>query len=475
MTSRVKIVSTIGPATARAEALKQLQNAGMSVARLNGSHGSQDWHRATIALIRSAAPGIPILLDIPGRKIRTTMLVKEPSFSAGDTVILTTDTAHDGSEKVPVNYDRLHEDLEAGNIIFADDGTLRFTVSAIQGRDIICRADTDGSLKSCKGINVPYVKLRRKLVTEKDHLMIAFAKANGVDFVGISFVESAEHIEEIRKIIGATAPKIVAKVENNGGMANVREIARTADVIMVDRGDLSVETELETVAVMQKEIIREARRFATPVIVATEMLHTMIENPYPTKAEVGDVTNAVLDGAAAVMLSGETAVGRYPIESVKLMRRVIDAACDMQIKSLPQGNPDWDIPDAVQEAAAAIARSLPVTKIVVITRSGYAARRLANCELRQPILAISDDAATATAFNMLPGTEGIFVDIEFRRTGSEHIPNCLHELWRRQRITSDDLLLVVSLVYPKTGNRMNLIELHNVADLSHTFGWTQPR
>jgi len=147
----------------------------------------------------------------------------------------------------------------------------------------------------------------------------------------------------------------------------------------------------------------------------------------------------------------------------------------MQIKSLHQGNPDWDIPDAVQEAAAAIARSLPVTKIVVITRSGYAARRLANCELRQPILAISDDAATATAFNMLPGTEGIFVDIEFRRTGSEHIPNCLHELWRRQRITSDDLLLVVSLVYPKTGNRMNLIELHNVADLSHTFGWTQPR
>ncbi len=210
--NRTKIVATIGPATSTPDSLRQLADAGMSVARLNGSHADLDWHAATIRTIRETLPDTPILLDIPGRKIRTTLLEFEPSFVTGETIILTTETDHDGREKVPVNYPHLHEDLSVGDTVLADDGTLRFTVVAVAGRDITCRAEVDGTLKSRKGINVPNVNLKTELVTERDHLMMAFARDNGVDFVGVSFVESADHVEAIRALANGSWPRIVAKI-----------------------------------------------------------------------------------------------------------------------------------------------------------------------------------------------------------------------------------------------------------------------
>ncbi len=248
----------------------------MSIARLNGSHASLDWHASAISLIRKAAPDVPILLDIPGRKIRTAQLQKEPSFGVGDTVTLTTDAGYRGHDKVLVNYSQLHADLARGDGGLADDGQLGFTVVDIQANDIVCRAETAGKLRSAKGINVPKVKLGTALVTERDREMLAFARTRGVDMVGISFVESAEHVRKIREIIGARQPSIVAKVENLGAMTNLDEIVGVADAIMIDRGDLSVETSLEDVALAQKKILAAARRAASPVIVATEMLHSMI-------------------------------------------------------------------------------------------------------------------------------------------------------------------------------------------------------
>lgn len=471
--SRVRIVATIGPATNNAKALRALAQAGMNVARLNGSHGDLDWHRATIALLRDTLPDTPILLDIPGRKIRTAGLAHEPSFAVGDTVTLTTDASHDGSRKVPVNYDRLHEDLKAGHTILADDGTLRFTVTEVRGRDILCRAETPGTLRSRKGINVPFVKLNTALVTDRDRKMVGFARETGVDFIGISFVESAAHVDAIRELAGKDGPRIVSKVENQGGLDHMEEIMAATDAAMIDRGDLSVETNLESLTLFQKRIIDAARAAGKPVIVATEMLHTMIDNDFPTKAEVSDITNAVLDGTSALMLSGETAVGRHPVAAVALMRQVANAA-----EGYLQGRLDdadavarRSVPRAMEDAIALICRTLPISKIVAVTRSGYAARAVAARQVRQPIIAVSNDARAARSFNILPGVTGEHVGVPFSRTSTDHIVACLEALWRRGRLSAEDLVLVTAVGYPKSGNRMNLVQTHAVSDLIDTLGW----
>ena len=470
--SRTRIVATIGPASCTPQTLKNMAAAGMGVARLNGSHGSLDWHQKTIALLRETLPEIPILLDIPGRKIRTGQLSNEPLFKAGDIIILTTDPNYRGEQKVVINNSQLHKDLNVGDIIFADDGTLKFTVAAIEATDISCRAETSGQLKSRKGINVPYVQLRGKPVTDRDGEMIKFAKENGVDFVGISFVESASHVEEIRAIIGSSWPRIVSKIENRGGLQNMEEVIKATDAIMIDRGDLAVETSLEHVAIFQKRILRCARMHAKPVIVATEMLHTMINNPQPTKAEVTDITNAVLDGASATMLSGETAVGAYPSIAISTMR-TISAAAESLVQETMQSDlvSSSSVPQAMSGAINLLCRNLPITKIIAITMSGFAARTISAETLSQPILAVSNDKMAARSFNLLAGVKGVYVDIPFSKNTTEHIVKCLTELWRRQEINHDDFLLVTAVAYPRSGNRMNLIQTHAVADLIETLNW----
>jgi pyruvate kinase len=469
--SQRKIICTIGPVTAAPEKLRELNEAGMDVARLNGSHADMEWHANIIAVIKEVLPDTPILLDIPGRKIRTTALKVEPTFSDGDTIILTTDTSHDGSKKVPVNYGNLHRDLSAGHIILADDGTLRFTVIAIDGQDIVCRADVDGQLKSRKGINVPHVSLGTQVMTERDHSMIEFAKTHGVDYIGISFVESADHVSAVRDAIAGSSPRIVSKVENRGGLANVAAIAEVSDALMIDRGDLSVETNLEDVTLNQKRIIDVARQSGKPVIVATELLHTMIENRFPTKAEVSDITNAVLDGCAATMLSGETAIGKHHIDVVRLMRQVSDTASSYRQEQMSTERSGQDVPQAIEDAIALICRQLPVDKIIAVTKSGFAAEKIAVREPRQPILAVSNERETARAMNLLQGTEGVYVDIPFSRTSTDHLMACLELLWREERIVDDEMILVTAVGYPRSGNRMNLIQTHVVGDIVQTLGW----
>ena len=474
MTNHTKIVATIGPVTNKRESLLDLAGAGMGVARLNGSHNTQSWHAEIIALIRDCLPHIPILFDLPGRKVRTTALAVEPSFVEGDRIILTTDLRHDGREKIPLTHPGLHESLSPGDVIFADDGTLRFTVVDIQGRDIICRAECGGTLLSGKGINVPSVNLATELITPIDREMVAFSQEHGVDFVGVSFVESGEQIVALRSLIDARSPQLVAKVESRRGLENVEEIVAETDVIMIDRGDLSVETSLEHVALFQKRILDVACAAGKPVIVATEMLHTMIDNPFPTKAEVSDITNAVLDGCTAMMLSGETAVGAYPVEAVSMMRNIAEAAEKHVQETLGnnEGTSDHWAPREMGKAIAQLCRALPVTKIVAVTRTGYAARMISSHHPRQPILAVSDDFMAARSFNLLSGTEGIFVDVPFSRTSTDHIADCLEDLWRRGKLDEDDLILVSAVSYPKSGNRMNLLQTHHVGDLIQTLGWS---
>jgi pyruvate kinase len=243
---------------------------------------------------------------------------------------------------------------------------------------------------------------------------------------------------------------------------------------MIARGDLSVETRLETIAIYQKNIIEKARVFGIPVIVATEMLHTMIVNPFPTKAEVSDITNAILDGAAATMLSGETAVGEYPVEAVHLMRGIASEATLYSLASKAHGNntpKQQDATQVIEDAADFISRSLPINKIIVITRSDYTARMISVRTPSQPIIAVSNDLMTARSFNLLNGTEGVYIDATFSDMTVDHIPFCLKELWVRKKIVDTDHILLLSGLNPKSGTRMNLLQTYQVSDLSGSLGW----
>ncbi len=473
--NRTKIVATIGPRTNNAESIRDLVAAGMSVARLNAAHGDLGWHAEAIDLIRNVGPEVPILIDLPGGKVRTRELERALDFKTGDRITFTTSAVEPNDRKVPVSGTALHDNLTVGDVVSADDGAVSFTVVEIAGADVVCEAKCSGALRSCKGISLPSSSAPDQL-TNRDREIIDFATRKGVDFVGVSFVSGANHVEAARALAGKGGPRIIAKIESQSGLDHLEEIAESADALLIDRGDLSVQTSLETLVMSQKRIMAEARAAAKPVIIATEMLHSMIENPVPTKAEVCDISNAVLDGATALMLSGETAVGKFPVQAVSVMRRIAAAVDDHDQVNLDREAEAGTrgIPPAITEAVSLLTRRLPVTKIVAITIGGYAAQMVAASRPRQPILGVSNDPATVRRLNLLHGTEGVYVDIPFSRSSTDHIARCLEILWRHGRVVDEDLVLVTSLGYPRPGNRMNMIQMHAVADLAQALRWEIP-
>jgi pyruvate kinase len=471
--SRVKIVATIGPATAQPETLRALREAGFDVARLNGSHADFEWHARTIGLLRDILPDVPVLLDIPGRKIRTGVLPAPIEIAAGERVAFTTDTSYTGSAKIPVTYARLHADTAPGDTMVTDDGRLKLAVSEIAGTDVVCQALTAGKLFSGNGLHVPGATLRAPFLSTRDRQLIDFACERGLDFVGLSFVESGAQVDAVRSMMSKQAPAIISKVETRAALEHLDDITRASDALMIDRGDLAMATDLERIALIQKDVLAKAQRAACPVIVATEMLHSMITNPVPSKAEVSDVANAVFDGAAAVMLSGETAIGQYPLDAVSIMRRVIDAASRYGERPAVEDvlGKTATVPEAVADGIALVCRRLHVTKIVAITRTGYAARMIAARRPEQPILAVTNDQEAVRKFNLLRGVKGVYVDTPFSRASMEHVPHCLEGLWRQGELVDEDLVVVTAVAYPKSGNRMNLIEMYKIADLRENQGW----
>jgi len=473
MNNKVKIIATIGPKTASKVFLKKMHKAGMSVARLNGSHNNLEWHKETIKLIQRVLPNTPILLDIPGKKIRTALLKHEPNFKISQEIILTSEPGYDGLEKVSLTNKVLHKYLTVGDIIFADDGTLKFIVSKIEGKDIFCSAQINGTLKSSKGINVPHVNFGGELITERDKFMIKFAIANKVDLIGISFVESAKHVNKIRDLLKNTDIKIVSKVENRKGLDNLEGILTTTDVVMIDRGDLSTETDIESLAFNQKNIISRCVYHSKPVIVATEMMDSMIESPYPTKAEILDISNSILDGATATMLSGETAIGKFPVESINIMSNISLHA--MKARNLQILNNAEEPYNVMGKAISSLCRSTLITKIIAITISGFAARIISSQSIKQPIIAITNNEKLAKSFNIYSGTEGIYIKTKFYKDNQNHIPKCLYFLWNKNIIKSNDNILVVSLSFPGSGKRMNTLQTHQVRDLEKLFYWKKTK
>lgn len=473
---KTKIVATLGPETAKPESIARLIECGLNIVRLNGSHNTLDWHIETIRTVRKVSPLIPILVDLPGRKIRTAAFENNFTFKVGDTLVLTSDLDYKGKDKALINYANFHNDLKVGNSILADDGTLKFIVKKIEGKDLFCEAQVAGILKQCKGINVPYVKVNTPLISERDIRIIEMCKKENVDFVGVSFVESGDHVDEVYKHLKGSNVEVIAKIENQFGVDNLDTIVQKSFGILIDRGDLSAETKVENISLQQKRILREANRFGKPVIVATEMLHTMIENPLPTKAEVNDITNAILDGGSATMLSGESAIGKFPFEAVETMKKIA-----IEVESY-QGHADGlnldittkDTPNIIGKCISEVSKNLPITKIICFTNSGFAARMISRYRLNQEIIAITDSVDKARKFNLYWGvTPYCSKQVEFRPEKSEHITQGLKELYENKIITKYDTIVVTAVRFPskEAHTLMNYFEIHKIEELSQALNW----
>ncbi len=403
---RTKIVCTIGPASGSYKLIEELIKKGMDVARLNFSHGNYEGHLQKIEYIRQASlkagKTVAILQDLEGPKIRIRKIEKEPIFlKEGSSFILTNRKVIGDEQEVSITFPSLPQKVKQGDYIFLADGTLELKVKETTFTDIICRVIRGGKLSSRKGINIPNISLDISSLTEKDYQDILFGIKNKVDFIGLSFTRRAEDVLKVRKILeenGAEDISLIAKIEKKEAIDNLKEIIEASDGIMIARGDLGVEIPLENVPFVQKNIIKKCNFVGKPVITATQMLMSMVNGPRPTRAEVTDVANAILDGTDAIMLSEETAVGEYPLEAVETMNRIAlkaEKAIDYEkILSERSLSVKPTNPDAISHATCQVALNLKAKAIVTFTFSGSTARMVSRYRPSVPIIAASTQDST---------------------------------------------------------------------------------
>jgi pyruvate kinase len=417
---RTKIVCTLGPASSDAAILAAMLRAGMNVARFNFSHGTREEHWARMEALReaSAVTGIPVavLLDTEGPELRLGRLFEEPlRLEPGREVVLVPEGEPLDRYVLPVNYPRLAEEVRPGDLILLADGLVALRVmEAAEGR-VRCLVCDGGEITSRKGVNVPGAELSLPALTEKDREDLVFGVRHGIDFVAVSFVRRASDVLAVRQVLEELEADvdIIAKIENREGVERIDEIIKVADGIMVARGDLGVEIPAEDVPLVQKMIIEKCNRAGKPVITATQMLESMIHHPRPTRAEASDVANAILDGTDAVMLSGETAVGRYPVEAVETMARIVCRAESAiryeEILARRAQGPARTVTDAISHATCAAARDLGAAAIVTSTQTGYTARMVAKYRPRAPIVAATPRPEVRRKLLLVWGVQPVLV------------------------------------------------------------------
>ncbi len=415
---KTKIVCTMGPNSDDREVLRQMALNGMDVARFNFSHGDHEEHRKRLALLESVREelDLPIaaLLDTKGPEIRTGTLKggRKVMLKEGGTYVLTTEEITGDENRGFINYDGLVEDVQAGSRILIDDGLIELEVREIRGCEIVCRIINGGELGERKGVNVPNVKVRLPALTEKDLEDIQFGIEAGFDFVAASFVRNAEAVREIRRLLDENGSRmqIISKIENAEGIEHIDEIIEASDGIMVARGDMGVEIPAEKVPHIQKILIRKCNEACKVVITATQMLDSMIRNPRPTRAEVADVANAVYDGTDAVMLSGETAMGNYPVEAVRMMSQIVEDS-EQYLDYLSyqrrrvRGEHAGNISNAVCYSSVATAQELGAKAIVAPTISGFTARMLSKWRPKTPVVGLSPSMASVRQMQLYWGVK----------------------------------------------------------------------
>jgi pyruvate kinase len=459
---KTKIVCTIGPATSSPEMIRELIIAGMNVARLNFSHGDMDDHRKLIKRIRDAADElnqvVAIMADLPGPKIRVGVIENEPMIlRKNDRITLTTKDILGKDSVIPVQYKQIADSVLPGSPIYLSDGFIQLNCDAIENEDIHCKVVVGGPLFSKKGINLPGSKIYVSPITGKDLEIIDFALKEGISIFCLSFIESRDDVVQARNYIeskGKTA-FLVSKIEREQAVKNIDSILQETDAIMVARGDLGVEVTIDEVPIIQKKIIHKANLLSKPVITATQMLESMISNIRPTRAEATDVANAIIDGTDAVMLSGETAVGKYPVETVKMMATIAKSTekwrdhttlgLELMTKAIHKMNPT--IEDVISIQVNEALRSLPVRYVITPTVSGKTSRLISRFQPNVWILAFSRNSLTCEQLTLQYAVYPVFVILKVH----EWEATIMDSLKRLGNIEPGDLVLLTQGQVPGGG------------------------
>ena len=467
---KTRIVCTIGPSSESPAMLQDLIRGGMNVARLNFSHGDFNYHKKLIENIRSAATAtgrrVSIMADLPGPKIRIGDLTAEPiELLPGELFTLTTEQMIGDRQRASVTFDRLPQSVKPGDRLFLNDGYIQLLVVEVQGTDVVCRVVAGGELRSRKGLNLPGIDLGMSAFTDRDRDCLAFALAQGVDAVSQSFVQNAADILAVRQAAAELGhqPFVIAKIERSSALDVIDEIIEAADGIMIARGDLGVEVPIEQIAVVQKDLIRRANRQAKPVITATQMLESMTNNRRPTRAEATDVANAILDGTDCVMLSGESAMGKFPVEAVATLVGIA-AATEPRRRQLGVRElfPDTDLKGRLQPGhliALAVEASLQYVTpaaVFVPTRSGATARSIGR--FRPPVwmIALSPEERTCQNLQFSSGVQPVKLAEDPEDWGA-----FVRDYHRQYPLQGETVLLTSgpSQEHPNTNHRMEIIEL----------------
>lgn len=420
---KTKIIATLGPVSNSPEMVKKLIETGMNAVRINFSHGSHESHGETINTVKKVREElgmpIPLVLDTKGPEIRTKLLKEEPvKLEKGNKFTLTTDDIEGDATKVSVTYEDFAKDLSVGATVLIDDGLIELKVLEINGNDVVCEIINTGMLGSRKGINLPNVSIKLPALTEKDIEDIKFGIKMGFDYIAASFIRSASDVLSIRKVLeenNGTDIKIISKIENREGVDNIDEILEVTDGIMVARGDLGVEIPFEEVPIIQKQLIEKCKAKGKLVVTATQMLESMITNPRPTRAEASDVANAIYDGTDAIMLSGETAKGSFPVEAVNAMVRIatkIESSIDYVQKFYKNNSAKiTNVTDAISHATCTTAHDLNAPCIVAVTKSGFTVREVSKYRPKSIILGLTPDERVQRQLNLTWGCYPHLVDI----------------------------------------------------------------
>lgn len=474
---KTKIVCTIGPASESVDKLEELMEAGMNVSRLNFSHGNHEEHAARIKNIRVAAEKtgkkVGILLDTKGPEIRTNDMENGAiDLKTGQECIISMKEVVGTAEKFSVTYERLIEDVHTGAKILLDDGLIGLEVISIDkaNNEIKTKVLNSGTLKNKKGVNVPGVSVQLPGITEKDAQDILFGIEQGVDFIAASFVRRAKDVLEIRQLLeenNGSHIQIIPKIENQEGVDNINEILEVSDGLMVARGDLGVEIPAEEVPLVQKDLIKKCNALGKPVITATQMLDSMQRNPRPTRAEASDVANAIFDGTDAIMLSGETAAGQYPVEAVQTMHNIASRAEQAldhkELLSARSKDTDHNITDAIGQSVAHTALNLDVNAIITPTESGHTARMISKYRPKAPIIAATSNDHVVRRLALV---WGVYPQLgQKAETTDEMLAVAVDESVNSGLVSHGDLVVITAGVPVGEAGTTNLMKIHVVGDV----------
>jgi pyruvate kinase len=464
---KAKIICTIGPASRRKKVVEQLVSSGMNVARLNLSHGTHNEHRKAIETIRASAKKkdrpVAVMLDLKGLKIRVGSLKGgSVNLKSGSTVTFTSRNIKGDDRLIPILYSRLAKDLNAGDRIFIDDGLLQFRVLSKEKGRLAAKVVEGGLLKERKGVNLPGVRISASAITAKDRKDISFGIEAGVDYIAVSFVTTKMDIKRVKNLLkrkNSDMP-VIAKIETRQALDNIDDIINISDGVMIARGDLGVEVPTEEVPLLQKRIIDSCNRQLKPVITATQMLESMTEHVHPTRAEAADVANAVIDGTDALMLSAETAAGKYPVKSLRMMGKIIKYTEEHKSDFIPVVEHSESFAHAIAESACSAAIDIRARVIVAFSRSGFTALLVSKFRTHIPIRGFTVDEGIRRRMNLYHGIKPF--TMKFPRSTDEMISESERRLLEKGIVRKGDTIVIVATSPFALGGKTNIMKLHRV-------------